>query len=104
MSNRKRHGGGIKPRGEVVRSMVPKAGYAKFGEPQIEIAAWCPDENAKLPPEQVHFIFHWPADMADVPPVVMRFKSPDTLGFFIEELTSYRRTVWPGCEPVQGEK
>lgn len=95
---------GIKPRGQVTRSTKPKAGYVKIGEPQIEITAWCPDENAKLPPEQVHFIVHWPAEMADLPPLLIRFKSPDTLGFFIEELTRYRRTVWPKSEKVQGEK
>lgn len=94
----------IKPRGQVVRSTMPKAGYAQIGEPQVEIAAWCRDENAELPPEQVHFIFHWPAELADLPPLMMRFKSPDTLGFFIEELTRYRRTVWPESEKVTGEK
>jgi hypothetical protein len=31
---------------------------------------------------------------------VMRFKSPDTLGFLIEELAKYRRTVWPDAEPL----
>ena len=101
---RNRHSG-IKPRGEVVRSTHPVLGYARIGEPVVEIAAWCPDDQAKLPPEQVHFIMHWPVEMGvDMPPSVLRFKSPDTLGFFIEELTKYRRTVWPGCEPVQGEK
>lgn len=104
MGKRNRHGDGIKPRAQITRSNVPVAGYAKLGEPQFEIAAWCPDEHAKMPPEQVHFILHWPADMQDIPPMAIRFKSPDTLGFFIEELTKYRRTVWPGCEPVQGEK
>lgn len=103
MSNRKRHGGGIKPRGHVERFSTPRAAYGLLGEPQFEIAAWCPDDKAELPPEQVHLIMHWPADMADIPPVGIRFKSPDTLGFFIEELTKYRRTVWPGCKPVQGE-
>jgi hypothetical protein len=94
---------GIKPRGLATRSTKPKAGYLKFGEPQFEIVAWCPDENAKLPPEQVHFYVHWPIEMADLSPLVIRFKSPDSLGFFIEELTHYRRTVWPESEKVQGE-
>jgi hypothetical protein len=98
--NRKR----IKPRGKVTRSTSPKAGYAQIGEPQVEIAAWCPDENATLPPEQVHFIFHWPAQLAYLPPLVARFKSPDTLGFIVEELIKYRRVVWPDCEKVMGEK
>ena len=94
----------IKPKGSVERSDVPRKGYARIGEPQFEITAWCRDEEAKLPPEQMHFIVHWPAQLADLPPLAIRFKGSDTLGFFIEELTRYRRMVWPGCEPIAGEK
>lgn len=93
----------ITPRGKVVRSQEPKLGYARLGEPQFEILAWCPDEKAEMPPEQVHFLMHWPAGV-ELPPMAIRFKSPDTLGFFIEELIKYRRTVWPQCEAVTGEK
>jgi hypothetical protein len=81
----------MKPRGTVTRTNQPKAGYLKVGEPQIEIAK---------PPEQVHFIIHWPAQLSDLPPLVLRFKSPDTLGFFIEELNRYRNAVWPDAEKV----
>lgn len=94
----------IEPRGQVTRSNEPQKAYAKIGEPQFEIVAWCRDDEAKLPPEQVHFIIHWPARLRDLPPMAIRFKSPDTLGFFIEELTKYRREVWPDCAPVEGEK
>lgn len=94
---------GIKPRGTVVRTNIPQKGHARLGEPQFQIIAWCPDEKAEMPPEQVHFIMHWPAHLADLPPLGIRFKSPDTLGFFIEELTKYRRVVWPDCEKVEGE-
>lgn len=93
----------IKPRGKFERSSTPKKAYARIGEPQFEITAWCRDEEAKLPPEQVHFIVHWPAQLADLPPLVIRFKSPDTIGFFIEELIKYRRTVWPDSQKVTGE-
>lgn len=92
----------IEPRGNVIRSDTPKPGYSRLGEPQIEILAWCPDDKAEKPPEQVHFVMHWPAGI-ELPPMAIRFKSPDTLGFFIEELTKYRRLVWPGCQPVDGE-
>jgi hypothetical protein len=92
----------IKPRGKVERSSNSRLGYARIGEPQFEITAWCPDEFAKMPPEQVHFIVHLPA-VLQAPPMVLRFKSPDTLGFFIEELIKYRRTVWPKSEKVTGE-
>ena len=94
----------IKPRGMIKLRNVPHEAYLKIGEPQFEIAAWCPDEFALLPPEQVHFVIHWPAQMVDLPPLLLRFKSPDTLGFFIEELTRYRRIVWPNSEKVTGEK
>lgn len=90
----------IKPKGSVIRSNNPKLGYAKIGEPQIEICAWCPDDQAKMPPEQVHFIIHWPAGWEDLPPMAIRFKGPDTIGFFIEELNRYRKLVWPGAEKV----
>lgn len=100
---RKRHGGGIKPRGVVTRSNDPKLGFERIGEPQFEILAWCPDTEAKMPPEQVHFVMHWPVGLEDLPPLAIRFKSPDTIGFFIEELIKYRRVVWPSSEPVTGE-
>ena len=93
----------IEPRGKVERSSTPKKAYARIGEPQFEITAWCPDDEAKLPPEQVHFIVHWPETLSELPPLVIRFKSPDSIGFFIEELMKYRRTVWPDSQKVTGE-
>jgi len=93
----------IKPRAKVERSDKPKRAYLSLLEPQFEIVAWCPDDEAKAPPEQVHFLMHWPAQLGDLPPIAIRFKSPDTLGFFIEELAKYRRIVWPDCEKVKGE-
>lgn len=93
----------VKARGTIKRITTPmKADYSPLGVPQIEIAAWCPDDEAKLPPEQVHLINRIPG-LEDLP-IIMRFKSPDTLGFLIEELTRYRREVWPDSEPVEGEK
>lgn len=89
----------VKPRGQVTRSATPsRAYYAPLAEPTVEITAWCPDENAKMPPEQVHFIFKIPG-LEEIP-LIMRFKSPDSLGFFIEELARYRKVVWPDAEPV----
>jgi hypothetical protein len=90
----------IKSQGEVIRSSTPKIGFHRIAEPTIEIMAWCPDEEAKAPPEQVHFVQHVPGLQT---PLVLRFKSPDTLGFFIEELIQYRRVVWPQSEKVTGE-
>jgi hypothetical protein len=82
--------------------MTPKeAVLGPLDEPEIRIAAWCPDAEAKESPEQVHLINIIPG--LEEFPLIMRFKSPDTLGFLIEELTKYRRDVWPDCEPVEGE-
>jgi hypothetical protein len=92
----------VKPRGEVKRSTTPKKAITSpLGEPEIHIAAWCPDDEARLPPEQVHLVHIIPG--LEEYPLIQRFKSPDTLGFLIEELTKYRREVWPDCEPVSGE-
>ena len=92
-----------KARGRVTRTTTPeKAVIGHLGEPALHIAAWCPDDAAKLPPEQVHLIFVIPG--LDDMPLVCRFKSPDTLGFLIEELANYRREVWPDAESVIGEE
>jgi hypothetical protein len=88
----------IKPRGEVKRRVGFSPGLTQFHKSQgFEIAAWCPDDRAEEPPTQVHLIYHIEGFPA---PVVVRFKSPDTLGFLIEELARYRREVWPDAEPV----
>ena len=94
----------VKPRGKVSRQHTPKPAHFKIFEPQFEIAAWCKDNQSKTQPEQVHFLIHWPADFEGIPPMAIRFKSPDTLGFLIEELNRYRNTVWPNCAPVKLEK
>lgn len=89
----------VKPRGEVKRSHTPKEAFSTpIGEPSITIAAWCPDSEAKLPPEQVHLIFVI-SGLEEIP-LILRYKSPDTLGFIIEELARYRRAVWPDSEPL----
>lgn len=88
----------VKPRGKVTRSNVPKAGYTRMGEPELEIAVWTHRPNGEPPYEQVHFIMTL-AGLEGVP-LVMRFKSPDTLGFLIEEMIRYRKVVWPDAEPI----
>jgi hypothetical protein len=92
----------VKARGKVTRSTTPsRVVIGALGEPEIQIAAWCPDSEAKAPPEQVHLVNIIPG--LEEYPIIMRFKSPDTLGFLIEELTKYRREVWPDAEPVNGD-
>lgn len=70
-----------------------------IGVTQITIGAWSPDASAQLPPEEVHLIVHTPDDSGEWK-IIIRFKSPETLGSLIEELTSYRRAVWPGCRKL----
>ena len=89
----------VKPRGQVLRTRTPRmAFFGPLGEPSIEIRAWCPDDEAKEPPEQVHLVHIIPG--LEEYPLIMRFKSPDTLGFLIEELIKYRREVWPEAEEL----
>lgn len=89
----------VKPRGKVTRRNKPAPGLVHFLDIDVlEIATWCPDTKAQLPAEQVHLILHI-QDLEDIP-FVIRFKSPDTLGFLIEELAAYRRQVWPAAEPL----
>lgn len=86
-----------KARGKVTRSLnakVPDGSVILLGLPDLQIGAWRPADDR--PPEQVHLIFR----LFDTPPLVVRFKSPDTLGFLIEELARYRREVWPDSEPL----
>jgi hypothetical protein len=88
----------VKPRGTVKHGGF-KPGLMYFGEvEELNIAAWCPDEKAQEPPEQVHLIITIEG-LKDIP-LVVRFKSPDTLGFLIEQLVRYRREVWSEAESL----
>lgn len=94
----------IKPKGQVDRYNVSRPAITKIIEPEFEIAAYSPGHEKNTRPTEVHFIIHWAADETRFPPMVIRFKGPDTIGFFIEELTKFRRFVWPNSEKVEGEK
>lgn len=91
-----------------MRKRYPKATFTRYGfSPikqfipvsleEIQIAAWCPDERAKEPAEQVHLSFRVKGVTM---PFAIRFLGPDTLAFLIEELARYRRHVWPEAEAV----
>ena len=67
----------------------------------FSINAWRPDIEAKMPPEQVHFVLNL---KGAVHAQLLRFKSPDTLGDLIDQLTEYRRLVWPDADPIKGEE
>ncbi len=93
----------VRPRAKI-RRFGFKKGLAPSQVLEVDstgIAAWCPDELAQEPPEQVHFILK--VKGLDYP-FVVRFRSPDTLGFLIEELSDYRRQVWPDAEPLEVTK
>lgn len=88
-------------RGNQVTQLGPAVDrYDIDPERGTKIYAWCPDQHAQQPPEQVHFAFNIEGLRKQV---LLRFKSPESLGFFIEELTEYRRIVWADAPPVAGE-
>lgn len=62
----------------------------------VSIREWHPDKEAKRPGEQIHFVIV----LDEETQLGLRFKSPDTLGFFIEELIARRKRVWPDAEPI----
>lgn len=91
----------VKPRSFVRRrANDPRPGFVGLNISSMHIIAWCPDDEAQEPPEQVHLVHQ--IEGLDIP-LVTRYKSPDTLGFLIEELARYRRHVWPEAEPVNCE-
>jgi hypothetical protein len=91
----------VKPRGKIRRGNYPQPGLIQALEiDEIKIATWCPDERAEVLPEQVHLILR--IKHLEYP-FLVRFKSPDTLGFLIEEMIRYRREVWPDAEPLKFE-
>ena len=63
---------------------------------QISVREWHPDPEGKLPAEDVHFVIV----LNEETQLGLRFKSPETLGFFIEELIARRKRVWADAEPI----
>ena len=63
----------------------------------------CADYMPALPDAQaeVHMLIYLKSDPNM--PIIMRFKSPDTLGDWISELTRYRKKVFPDAEPIDTE-
>lgn len=91
----------IQPRGDVERySEVKPVNVFDISLDAISIREWHPDVEAKLPAEQVHFIIGLGEELDDTIELAVRFHSPDTLGFLIEELIAYRKKVWADAEPI----
>ena len=70
----------VKPRGKVIYQ-GKSPGTIGLGATGIRIGAWCPDEKAEAPPEQVHL--HFTVEGLEDMPMILRFKSPDTLGIAV---------------------
>ena len=67
-------------------------GVSLFEIESLDVYEWCPTPDASGPPEQVHVVVNvrgFPA------PFVLRFKSPRTIGRFINNLRKHRDNVWP---------
>jgi len=87
----------IKPRAEVNRfSDISGVNILDIPLEYLSIREWHPDHNAEQPAEEVHVIL----PLEDGLELGIRFKSPDTLGFIIEELIAYRKSVWQDADPV----
>jgi hypothetical protein len=92
--NKKRR---IKPRADVTRSQeVKPVSILDIPMEMVSIREWHPDAEGKLPAEQVHLVI----TLEDETELGLRFCSPDTLGFLIEELIAYRKQVWVDAEPI----
>lgn len=69
-------------------------GYAFWDIESLDIGQWSPDEKGQTPPTQVHLELR----VQGLPvPLVVRFKSPETLGVLIEQLIRHRKEVWPAA-------
>ncbi|MCK6625581.1 MAG: hypothetical protein L6R45_10445 [Anaerolineae bacterium] len=69
----------------------PRPKFSESLQPYFHIGAWCPDELAQMPPEQVHLSWEGVLDA----PVVFQFKVEEDLITFIAVLAGLRQAVWP---------
>jgi hypothetical protein len=58
------------------------------------VADWCPDQEAKVPPEAVALILEMRLG-GDAVDIVMRLKSPQAVDTMIQALLRHKRSVWP---------
>ena len=78
----------------VVTETAPKPANVMFLE-QFRVASFATDHGNL---DEVHVLFEtrdaWKLEIA----FCMRFKSPEAMAVFIEELIAYRRYVWPEAD------
>lgn len=92
--NKKRR---IKPRANITRQQeVQPVHILDIPIEMVSIREWHPDVAGEMPAEQVHLLI----TLEDKTELGLRFCSPDTLGFLIEELIAYRSSVWVDAEPI----
>lgn len=68
------------------------AGVAMLEIEEIRVVEWCPTPDGSGPPEQVHMTIKVLGVEALL---VLRFKSPRTIGRLINNLRKHRDNVWP---------
>jgi hypothetical protein len=68
------------------------AGVPFFEIEEITVAEWCPTPDGSGPPQQVHMVLTVKGFEHQL---VMRFKSPRTIGRLILNLRKHRDNVWP---------
>lgn len=100
MNKRKRRNKRIDPpNAKITRTSEPKAATgASHIVDSIDILEYHPDDRAQDPATQVHVLMQ----LKHIPDPVfaLRFKKPEILGFFIEELIAFRKHVWADAEPI----
>lgn len=102
----------LEARARGVTGTVDVASHMKEGEPVsyaggfmvmgsgLTVVSWCPDEEAKAPPEQVHMIHDLGSGMSGKKSVV-RLKSGVGVDSLIQALYDHRRHVWPGYKGLR---
>jgi hypothetical protein len=88
------------------RAMLPPvngptylAGLTFLEIEEVVVGAFCPDDEAKLPPIQVHVQIRLKGNPT---PLVLRFKGPVSLDRFIAQLEWARGEVWPAAPDSTG--
>jgi len=100
MNKRKRRNKRIEPpNAKITRTSEPKsATFATYVMDAISIVEYHPDDKAQDPATQVHVLMR--IKDYDEAVFALRFKKPEILGFFIEELIAFRKHVWADAESV----
>lgn len=100
MNKRKRRQKRIDPPNTKITrtSAVTTSEYPAYVIDGINILEYHPDAKAQDLATQVHVLMRI-KDFDDAV-FALRFKKPEILGFFIEELIAFRKHVWQDAEPI----